>query len=292
MEQMLEPVDFGEPVRGRAKQVAETLAALHGPSERPEELVHDARNMVTALELYCGLLEENGVLSAAYRHYASELRLVAQASRRLVEKLSTFDLPGALRRDGCARAAGRGGGQDSARRSVAFGDEIPAAPAEDLAGELETKRNLLAALAGPGIELTLRVQGGRLPVELTREDLTRVLVNLVKNSVEAMTGGGRIEIGLDEFHAANGEAPWLLLSVEDTGPGISGGRVEEIFQAGYTTWGDHGWAGRRAGRRGLGLSITRAIVEAAGGRVFAANRAKGGTRIQIELPVRKPVPKR
>jgi hypothetical protein len=47
--------------------------------------------MVTALSLYCDLLEEPGVLSAAHRHYGSELRLVAEASRSLVEKLAQFD---------------------------------------------------------------------------------------------------------------------------------------------------------------------------------------------------------
>ena len=55
------------------------------------EVAHDARNMVTALGLYCDLLEEPGVLAVPFTHYAHELRLVAAASRRLVEKLVTLD---------------------------------------------------------------------------------------------------------------------------------------------------------------------------------------------------------
>jgi hypothetical protein len=47
--------------------------------------------MVTALGLYCDLLEEPGVLAAPFTHYGNELRLVAAASRRLVEKLVALD---------------------------------------------------------------------------------------------------------------------------------------------------------------------------------------------------------
>ena len=43
--------------------------------------------MVTALDLYCDLLQEPGVLAAPFAHYGGELRLVAAASRRLVDKL-------------------------------------------------------------------------------------------------------------------------------------------------------------------------------------------------------------
>jgi len=60
-------------------------------------LIHDTRNMVMALDLYCDLLEAPGVLGAPYRHYASELRLVSGASRRLLDtldRLGTPDAPG------------------------------------------------------------------------------------------------------------------------------------------------------------------------------------------------------
>ncbi len=75
----------------RVETAMETLAGLHGTSESLGEVAHDARNMVTALELYCDLLEEPGVLNPAFNHYAHELRLVAAASRRLVEKLLVLD---------------------------------------------------------------------------------------------------------------------------------------------------------------------------------------------------------
>ncbi len=117
-------------------------------------------------------------------------------------------------------------------------------------------------------------EGGAQPVWLTGEDLTRILVNLVKNAAEAMPAGGRIALGLREFHAAAKAGPWLMLTIEDNGPGIPQKALEKIFESGYTTRapGAQANGGWPAAHRGLGLSITRSIVEAAGGRIHAANR--------------------
>jgi signal transduction histidine kinase len=264
----------------------ESVAVL--PGQMLGELAHDARNMVTALELYCDLLDEPGVLGDPFRHYGTELRLVAASSRRLVEKLATLDREDASERNTRARMPDVLSGQAAATARLALArptDLLPAEPIDNLAAELEAKRNLLAALAGPTVALTVKTQGGALGVRLTREDLTRVLVNLVKNSTEAMPAGGLIEVNLDEFHAGPAQTPWLVLKVEDSGPGISPAVIGRVFEARFTTRTNGGIDGRPAPNRGLGLSITRAIVEAAGGRIHAANRAQGGARIEIELPV-------
>src|SRR5215472_7822957 len=83
--------------RNRAEAVVEALAVMHRPGESLGELAHDARNMMTALSLYCDLLEEPGVLAPTYRHYGSELRLLSEASRHLVEKLMALDCSAANR---------------------------------------------------------------------------------------------------------------------------------------------------------------------------------------------------
>jgi len=83
--------DAGGAERKRVEAVVETLATLRSRGESLAEAAHDARNMVTALGLYCDLLEEPGVLATPFGHYANELRLVATASRRLVEKLLALD---------------------------------------------------------------------------------------------------------------------------------------------------------------------------------------------------------
>jgi two-component system sensor histidine kinase ChvG len=85
----------------------------------------------------------------------------------------------------------------------------------------------------------------------------------------------------------------LSLTIEDNGPGIPAEALERIFEAGYTTRTEGttlvgGWP---AVHRGLGLSIARSIVEAAGGRILAASRQGPapelcGARFEILLPVR------
>jgi len=271
--------------RARVEAVVETLADLRGGGESLAEVAHDARNMVTALGLYCDLLEEPGVLTTPFLHYASELRLVATASRRLVEKLMAIDfrLGPAADRFSAARFSVEPPQQDRARPW----ELMPAEPIDNLAAEVLASRDLLAALAGPAFSVTADIQGGALPIQITREDLTRILVNLVKNAAEAMPEGGRIQVGLHEHSTAGKATQTLLLTVEDNGPGIPSKFLEKVFESGYSTRANTskrgGW---QASHRGLGLSIVRSIVEAAGGRVHATNRSACGARVEIELPVR------
>jgi len=284
--------------RKRVETVVETLAKLRGEGESLAEVAHDARNMVTALGLYCDLLEEPGVLAPAYLHYGSELRLVATASRRLVEKLLALDAVPETGREPRARgSAGTGPLREAPRErpepqparpgDARHWDLLPAEPIHSLASELLANRNLLAALAGPSIALTVDAEGGSKPVRLTPEDLTRVLVNLVKNAAEMLPGGGRIQLGLHERPAIAGAPDWLLLTIEDNGPGIPEEALEKVFESGYTTRSGPASGPWGATHRGLGLTITRSIVEEAGGHIRAVNRTPSGARFEIELPVRK-----
>ncbi len=271
--------------RKRVEAVVETLATLQSQGETLAAVAHDARNMVTALGLYCDLLEEPGVLAAPYVHYGSELRLVAGASRRLVEKLVALDLPAASQHSFWRNDTPATGqwplGTPAAPRTAQPDrwNALPSEPTANLAAELLATRNLLSALAGPAFAVTVDAQGGALPVRLATEDLTRVLVNLIKNAVEAMPAGGRIQIGLREQNETG--ASRLLLTVEDNGPGIPPEALEQVFVSGYSA---HAQGVGTETHRGLGLAITRGIVEAAGGRIHAENRALGGARIVIELP--------
>jgi signal transduction histidine kinase len=337
--------------RQRVEAMVQTLASLGSRGESLAEVAHDARNMVTALGLYCDLLEEPGVLAVPFAHYGSELRLVAGASRRLVEKLVALDShldaqagrePGALDLQAAGFAvdgSGPGGpgpgerqGSSSAEalqglRAEAIGsiehssgsgagpisglgsglapergsrpgadrarhwETMFSEPVGNLAAELLANRNLLSALAGPGIMVTVDAEGGARPVRLTAEDLTRLLVNLVKNAAEAIPiklGRGHIQISLRERGPASGAPQVLLLAVEDNGPGIPLEVLGKVFDSGFSTHARNavnsgGWP---VAHRGLGLAISRSIVESSGGRVAASNRAQGGARIEIELPVR------
>jgi signal transduction histidine kinase len=282
--------------RSRGVEAGVETAALVHQGENLATVAHDARNMVAALGLYCDLLEQPGVLAAPFVRYGGELRLVAAASRRMVEKLSVLDaragmeqvegprssdLPcGELASEPSIPAAGAQAGRNPVRDVISF------EPVGNLSQELVASRNLLSTLAGPAIALTMNVKGGQRPVRLTATDLIRVLVNLVKNASEAMPYGGRIEISLRERKAEAGGKS-LALKIEDTGSGIREGSLEKIFESGFTTHSREGGAGAcwPVSHRGLGLAISRSIIEAAGGSIVASNRERGGARFEIELPV-------
>jgi signal transduction histidine kinase len=287
----------GERQGERLEAIVETLASAQSQGEGLAALAHDARNMVTALGVYCTLLESPGVLSPAYRHYGSELRLLAAACRRLVEKLVALDAtPKAKVRSSREFSESRLAEGDSPQGRQANAQLLytQAEPISNLALELRANRNLLAALSGPAIQLRMVTHGGELPVRLSGEDLTRILVNLVKNSAEAMPGGGEIEIALVE-EIATGEAATqamparLRLTLSDNGPGIPEDALEAVFAAGFTTRSetdpDSNWPGQH---RGLGLSITRSIVESIGGTIRAFRAPKGGAGFEILLPVASP----
>ena len=279
--------------RKRVEAVVATLANLQSEGDTLAAVAHDARNMVTALGLYCDLLEEPGVLGEDFVHYSSELRLVAAASRRLVEKLMALENPAATQPSFWRSEAlatdlwpARLPATAPPAASGRHWEPVAAGPVKNLAEELLATRNLLASLAGPGIGVTVDAQGGAQPARIASEDLTRVLVNLVRNAVEAMPRGGRIHIGLRESGPEEGEDRWLRLSVEDNGPGIAPDAIEKIFEAGYSGGapGESANGDQAGAHRGLGLAIARSIVEQCGGRVFAENRALGGARIVLELP--------
>jgi signal transduction histidine kinase len=286
----------------RKSVVGGTLAAVPAREESFPELAHDARNMVTALALYCELLEEPGVLAEGSRHFAQELRVVTAASWGLLEKLTRVEqrrpvnfagtrawrssplveaLPG-------TRAAG-------SQFRVEFGncrvevDNSFHGKIENLADELESNRNLLAALAGPGVTLRVKIAGGACPVALKGEDMTRLLVNLVRNATEAMHGSGSIRIGLAGGAGSKSGTAHVKLTIEDSGPGIPIRLLERVFEKGFSTHEVPTRTGARSrkatGCHGLGLAITRNLVEAAGGTISVGDCAAGGARIAIELPV-------
>jgi signal transduction histidine kinase len=292
MQQLEQLPQLGESEQKRVDNVVETLVALSTRGENVAELAHDARNMITALDLFCDLLKEPGVLAPPFAHYSGELRLVAAASRRLVDKLVSLEPAGHAHTAGSAWPLGDARDDRVPARRHARWKNVPAEPIRNLAEELLANRNLLASLAGPTVALTLDVQDGAVPVHMTAEDLTRILVNLVKNAAKAMSAVGRIHISLWESCVEPANCPWVTLNVEDNGPGLADNVLETIFESHSAQASQEDPLMRNddwpVAHRGLGLSITRSIVEAAGGRIHAANRDPVGACFQIELPVFRP----
>jgi PAS domain S-box-containing protein len=124
------------------------------------------------------------------------------------------------------------------------------------------------------IELRLDFAVPSLTACCDRVQLQQVLINLVMNSVQAMsdvTGPRRLRIATRQF----GEAQAQVI-VQDSGSGISEENAQRLFNTFFTT---------KADGMGMGLSICRSIVEAHGGRIWAESPATGGAVLQFVLPV-------
>jgi C4-dicarboxylate-specific signal transduction histidine kinase len=112
------------------------------------------------------------------------------------------------------------------------------------------------------------------PIHGDHIQLQQVLLNLIINAVEAMSS---ISHGSRELFISTGkDAAGVLITVRDSGPGLSPESVERAFDAFYTT---------KADGLGMGLSICRSIVEAHGGRIWAAPVFGQGATFQFTLPL-------
>jgi signal transduction histidine kinase len=106
---------------------------------------------------------------------------------------------------------------------------------------------------------------------VNHEKLLQVVLNLVRNAIQATREGGKIRIGV----ARRGDL--AVIEVEDDGVGIAPELHERIFEPFFSTKGDQG--------TGLGLGICRRIVEEHGGRIRLASESGQGARFSVELPL-------
>jgi two-component system sensor histidine kinase KdpD len=103
--------------------------------------------------------------------------------------------------------------------------------------------------------------------------VTRVLVNLLENAAKHTPAGTRITVSA----GIEGEA--VRVVIDDTGPGLPPGPPEQLFAKFQRGRGES-----EVGGAGLGLAICRAIIDAHGGRISAAQRPGGGARFIFTLP--------
>jgi C4-dicarboxylate-specific signal transduction histidine kinase len=105
--------------------------------------------------------------------------------------------------------------------------------------------------------------------------IEQVILNLLRNAIEAIAGrhGGlrRVEVATAAAEGAARE------TVRDSGPGLPAGGEGTIFDAFFTTKPE-----------GLGLSVSRSIIEGSGGRLWAERNPDGGTMVGFALPFNTP----
>lgn len=107
-------------------------------------------------------------------------------------------------------------------------------------------------------------------IKANNVELQQVLMNLMINAIHAMPQGGKLEVGCGE---SNGS---VLFWIKDTGVGIPPEIMPRIFEYAFTTKGDRG--------SGLGLSISKQIVEAHGGSILVKSEPGKGSIFTIKLP--------
>jgi C4-dicarboxylate-specific signal transduction histidine kinase len=108
-----------------------------------------------------------------------------------------------------------------------------------------------------------------------RVQLQQVVLNLIVNAVDAinLTSDGLRELTLRSEPAAPES---LLVSVEDTGPGLAKDQVDRLFEPFYTS---------KAGGMGMGLAISRSIIESHGGQIWAESKSPRGAIFRFRLPI-------
>jgi C4-dicarboxylate-specific signal transduction histidine kinase len=153
------------------------------------------------------------------------------------------------------------------------------APFEDKPIELnDTVRKVFDFLSAQAstrnVALYFEPSGDPIEVRGDQVQLQQVIMNLVLNSMDALAPlpNGRAVIGRTEVNGGSS----AVISISDSGPGIPAEKLNEVFDPFFTT--------KKQGM-GIGLSISRTIVQAHKGRIWAENQKEGGAVFRLSLPI-------
>ncbi|TPW12708.1 MAG: two-component system, NtrC family, sensor histidine kinase HydH, partial [bacterium] len=145
---------------------------------------------------------------------------------------------------------------------------------------LERSLRCLGDLASNrSIEIIRKMPGSVPPVPVDADQIQQVMINLIKNAIEAMEPGGRLTLSTGTRPGRPGEEPWITMTVADTGAGMTPEVRKRLFEPFFT---------RKASGTGLGLYICHGIVERHGGLLRIDSVEGEGSSFTVELP-RTPV---
>lgn len=231
-------------------------------AEAASHLAHDARNWLTVLQVYCDLLRSSGAVADDGRTWMEELSRAVERGQELVTSLLDS-------------------AQSSAPLESSRVERETAGPKTlDLAVILQKRLPLFRKMAGSTIRVETKTPAHAETTALEESELDRILLNLVRNGIDAMPQGGRLKIELETDDTP--ERRTLLLRVSDTGKGIPADILPRIFDSGFSTKSN---ARSAKTGRGYGLAIVRELTLAAGGSVRVRSVIGHGTCFTIELPV-------
>ena len=146
----------------------------------------------------------------------------------------------------------------------------------DMRDAVRNVEALLAPQAGAsGMKLALDLPMRAVPVIADPVEMEQVVFNLVRNAIDATAAQDEKTLHVSVGDDGKGNS---IVTVTDNGPGISGEALDKLFQPFFTT---------KPEGMGVGLSISRTIIEAHGGHLRASNTDGGGARFEILLPTFK-----
>ncbi|MBV8400370.1 MAG: PAS domain S-box protein [Acetobacteraceae bacterium] len=143
---------------------------------------------------------------------------------------------------------------------------------ENLLRTIEEASALALVGLGQKIRLNIRIDPNATEAVIDKVQIQQVLINLIRNAVEAMAHSPRRELTISTGLAGD----MAEIGVADTGPGLPESIRARLFQPFVTT---------KASGMGVGLSVCRGIIEAHGGEIGAVEAEGGGTVFRFTLPV-------
>lgn len=224
-------------------------SAVEAREEVLRMVAHDLRNPLSTIAMTAELLIEMPVTEEQKQKHARTIARCGKSMNRLIQDLLDF----------ARLEAGR--------------IRLDVEPVE--VGELldEVVEMMLPIASAADVQLSISGAAGMPAVALDRERITRVFSNLIGNAVKFTPPSGRVIV-----HAQR-VGDTVRFAVADTGPGIPPERVSQIFQS--------FWQAEDDDRRGigLGLAISRQIVDAHGGRIGVESELGGGSEFWFTVPV-------
>jgi PAS domain S-box-containing protein len=220
-------------------------------------VAHDFNNHLAVINGYCAMLLDEMGPGDPLREQVDEILLAGNRAATLTQQLLAFSRK-----------------QVAEPRVISLNDVVAEAG------------KMLSRLIGDDIEIVTHFDAGLGSVVADPSQMNQVLMNMAINARDAMPKGGRIIIGtantdLDEGYAAQhagvAAGPYVLLSITDTGAGMTQDVVQHIFEPFFTTK-DTGVG------TGLGLSTVYGIVKQAGGWIWVYSEPGKGSTFKVYLP--------
>ncbi|MEK7383432.1 MAG: ATP-binding protein, partial [Elusimicrobiota bacterium] len=220
-------------------------------------VAHDFNNLLTTILGYCEMLREGMPKKDPRQEEVEEIQNAADRAAALTRQLLAFS-----------------------RR------QILAPRILDINDSLKEIEKMLRRLIGEDIELVMKLDSKLKSVKADPGQMTQVIMNLAVNSRDAMPKGGRLLIetrnlvldeGILTRHDFVASGPYVLISVSDTGCGMSAEVQAHLFEPFYTT--------KEKGKgTGLGLSTVYGIIKQSNGYIWAYSEPDKGAVFKIYLP--------